>query len=105
MEATPTDYVRLTPEDAYRQLEGHPAWVVERSRIYRDYRFPSFRDAVAFVVQVADLAEAAAHHPNILIHEWSFVRLELYSHLIDGLTQADVDFAVAVDALSAGQAP
>jgi 4a-hydroxytetrahydrobiopterin dehydratase len=100
MEDPPTEYVRLTPEDAYRQLDGHPAWIVERSRIYRDFRFPSFRDAVAFVARVADIAEAAAHHPNILIHEWCFVRLELYSHLVDHLTQADVDFAMAVDAFA-----
>lgn len=93
---TPAE-LTITPEDAYTRLEDHPAWIVERSRIYRDYRFASFRDAVAFVVRVADVAEALGHHPNILLHEWCFVRLELYSHLRDSLTQADVDLAIALD--------
>ena len=52
---------------------------------------------MSFVGRVADVAEAAQHHPNILIHEWCFVRLELYSHIVDGLTQADVDLAIAID--------
>jgi 4a-hydroxytetrahydrobiopterin dehydratase len=91
--------VPVTPEEAYTRLERHPAWIVERTRIYRDYRFPSFRDAVAFVVRVAAVAEEHGHHPNITLHEWCFVRLELYSQLRDCLTQADLDLAVALDAL------
>lgn len=87
----------ITPEEAYTQLAAHPAWIVERERIYRDYRFASFRDAVRFIVQVADVAEERRHHPNIVLHEWCFVRLELYTHLHGGLTQADVDLAIALD--------
>lgn len=97
----PSNQEPIAPEEAYTQLRAHPSWVVERDRIYRDYRFASFRDAVAFVVAVADVAEAQRHHPNILLHEWCFVRLELYSHLRGTLTQADVDLAVALDALPA----
>lgn len=91
--------LRIAPEEAYTQLQAHPAWIVERTRIHRDYRFVSFRDAVAFIDRVADVAEAHAHHPNITLHEWCFVRLELYSQLLDALTQADVDLAVALDGL------
>jgi len=100
----PAAQVPIAPEVAYTLLQDHPAWIVERSRIYRDYRFASFRDAVRFIVRVADVAEAHAHHPNITLHEWCFVRLELYSQLHDRLTQADVDLAVALDGLDAGQA-
>lgn len=89
----------ISPEDAYTQLREHPRWIVEQTRIYRDERFASFQDAVDFVVRVAALAEARGHHPNILLHEWCFVRLDLYSHLRGCLTQADVDLAVAIDAL------
>jgi 4a-hydroxytetrahydrobiopterin dehydratase len=95
----PAQAIRLTPEQAYAALREHPGWIVERRRIYRDYRFASFRAAMDFVAQVADLAESLAHHPNIVVHEWCFVRLELYSHLNDCITQADVDLAVATDGL------
>jgi 4a-hydroxytetrahydrobiopterin dehydratase len=100
--ANPAEGVRLSPEQAYLALAQHPGWVVERSRIYRDYRFASFRAAMDFVDRVADLAESVAHHPNILVHEWCFVRLELYSHVSDCISQADVDFALATDDLRPG---
>jgi 4a-hydroxytetrahydrobiopterin dehydratase len=89
----------IAPETAAEELKEHPLWVVERSRLYRDFRFKNFRAAIAFVNQVADLAEGLAHHPNICIHEWCFVHLELYSHADGGLSRFDVDFALALDQL------
>lgn len=89
----------LSPEAAYRALKGHPEWIVERTHLHRDYRFTSFAQAMRFVNRVADLAETRRHHPNITVHEWCFVRLELYSHLAGGLSRADVDLALAVDDL------
>ena len=89
----------IAPEAAAEELKRHPHWVVERSRLYRDFRFPNFRAAIAFVNQVADLAERLAHHPNITVHEWCFVHLELYSHADGGLSRFDVDFALALDAM------
>jgi 4a-hydroxytetrahydrobiopterin dehydratase len=91
----------ITPEAAYRALKDHPAWVVERSRLYRDFRFPSFSAAMAFVNRVAELAERLGHHPNIRLHEWCFVQLELYSHLDGALSRRDIDFALALDAMLA----
>lgn len=92
-----------TPEDAYRALSQHPQWIVERDRIRRDYSFSSFLDAMNFVNQVADLAERQRHHPNIRLHEWRFVELELYSHNEGRITPRDVQFALALDALSPTQ--
>ena len=91
----------ISPELAAIALNQHPLWVVERSRLYRDFRFPDFKAAIAFVNQVAELAEKVGHHPNILVHEWCFVHLELYSHLEGGLSRFDVDFALALDQLLA----
>ena len=94
-------YRPVTPEDAYTALAGHPAWVVEQSRIYRDLRFKDFGAALGFVNRVAALADRIQHHPNIRIHEWCFVQLELYSHLTGGISQKDVEFALAVDEMLA----
>ena len=95
------DSGRISPESAYRQLADHPQWVVERHRLYRDYRFPSFLAAVAFIQRVAEVAERHDHHPNISLHEYCFVRVELYSHRTDALTQKDVELAKAIDHLPA----
>jgi 4a-hydroxytetrahydrobiopterin dehydratase len=95
----------LTPEDAYRALKAHPAWIVERDRIHRDIRFASFTAAMDFVNRVATVAEAVGHHPNIRLHEWCFVELEVYSHVSGGLTGKDVELATAIDDMLAEQRP
>ncbi|MDQ6846320.1 MAG: 4a-hydroxytetrahydrobiopterin dehydratase [Candidatus Dormibacteraeota bacterium] len=89
----------LTPEDAYRALKAHPAWIVERDRIHRDLRFASFAAAMEFINRVAALAESVGHHPNIRLHEWCFVELEIYSHVSGGLTARDVELATVIDAV------
>lgn len=90
---------RISPEIAYRRLEAHPGWVVERHRIHRDVRLPSFTQAMDLLNRIAEVAERLQHHPNLCLHEWCFVRIDLYSQLEDGLTQLDVDLAVAIGAL------
>jgi 4a-hydroxytetrahydrobiopterin dehydratase len=89
----------LSPEDAYRALKAHPAWIVERDRIHRDMRFPSFSAAMEFVDRVGAVAETVGHHPNIRLHEWCFVELEIYSHVSGGLTKRDVELATAIDSM------
>ncbi len=94
----------ITPEQAYRALKRHPGWIVERDRLHRDFRLRSFSDAIEFITSVADVAETLNHHPNIRLHEWCFVELEVYSHVSGGLTKRDVGLAVAIDdALDAPQ--
>jgi 4a-hydroxytetrahydrobiopterin dehydratase len=51
---------------------------------------------------VAELAEAANHHPDILVHGWNNVRLTLSTHSEGGLTQNDLDLARGIDGLSGG---
>ncbi len=69
------------------------AWERDGDEIVRDWRFENFAEAIAFVNKVADAAEEANHHPDILVHGWNKVRLSLTNHAAGGLT--DADFAVA----------
>lgn len=94
-----TKPVSLSPEAAYRKLKHSPEWIVERGRIYRDFRFDTFREALRFVVAVGAIAEKLGHHPNIWIHEYHFVRVETYTHLTGGLSDRDVALAKAIDKL------
>lgn len=79
--------------------------MVERDRLRRDFRLASFKDAMELIVRVAAVAEAQMHHPNIRLHEWCFVELEVYSHVRGGLTTRDVDLAIAIDAAVDGDTP
>jgi 4a-hydroxytetrahydrobiopterin dehydratase len=74
-------------------------WTREDSSIVRDLEFENFAAAMAYVFRVADAAEAANHHPDILIHGWNKVRLTLSTHSEGGVTGADLALAAALDAL------
>ena len=73
-------------------------WRRDGDAIVRDLRFPTFPAAIAFVGRVAELAEAADHHPNIDIR-WRKVRLVLTTHASGGLTARDVDLAARIDGI------
>jgi 4a-hydroxytetrahydrobiopterin dehydratase len=74
-------------------------WREEGSELVRELQFANFADAMAFVNRVADLAEEANHHPDILVHGWNNVRLTLSTHSEGRLTRADRDLATRIDAL------
>lgn len=75
-------------------------WSREGSSIAREWTFDDFAAAIAFVNRVADAAEAANHHPDITVHGWNKVRLELCTHSAGGLTDADFALAARIDALA-----
>ena len=72
-------------------------WRREGDAIVRDWKLDDFAGAMAFVGRVAELAEAANHHPDILVHGWNKVRLTLSTHSEGGITQADLDLAGQID--------
>jgi 4a-hydroxytetrahydrobiopterin dehydratase len=75
------------------RLADADGWEREGSSIAREWTFADFAEAIAFVNRVAELAEAANHHPDILLHGWNKVRLTLSTHSQGGLTDADFDLA------------
>jgi 4a-hydroxytetrahydrobiopterin dehydratase len=74
-------------------------WHREEDEIVRDWQFEDFGRAMEFVNRVADAAEEANHHPDILIHGWNKVRLSLTNHSAGGLTAADFTMAERIDGL------
>ena len=74
-------------------------WRQEDESLVRDYEFQDFKGAIAFVNRVADAAEEANHHPDILVHGWNKVRLTLTTHDEGGLTDKDRAMAERIDGL------
>jgi len=66
--------------------------------LVREYEFPDFAAALAFTNRVGALAEAANHHPDIHL-AWGKVRITLWTHTANGVTQKDYDLARQIDAL------
>jgi len=81
------------------RMASDSVWREENESLIRDYEFKDFAAAMAFVNQVADAAEEANHHPDILVHGWNNVRLTLSTHSEGGVTDADRALAEQIDAL------
>lgn len=90
---------RLQDPQIDERLGALEDWRRDGDAIVHDHKFPDFAAAIAYVNAVADAAEAANHHPDILVHGWNNVRLSVTNHSAGGLTQADFDLAATIDAL------
>ena len=89
---------RLSEEEINAELDG-VAWQRDGDAIALERKFKDFAEAMAYVNRVADAAEEADHHPDILVHGWNGVRLTLYTHTVEGLTAADFAMARTIDKL------
>ena len=74
-------------------------WKQEGDAIVRDLEFADFKEAMAAVNRVADLAEEVNHHPDILVHGWNRVRLTLTTHSEGRVTDADHEMARRIDGI------
>jgi 4a-hydroxytetrahydrobiopterin dehydratase len=75
-------------------------WVEQDGALTRDLEFSNFAAALAFVNRVAEVAEEANHHPDILIHGWNKVRLTLSTHDKGQITDSDHALAAKIDDLA-----
>lgn len=71
---------------------------VSEHHLLKTYRFQDFREALAFVNRVGDLAEAQGHHPDICFG-WGKAEISIWTHKIDGLTESDFVLAAKIDKL------
>lgn len=77
-------------------LKTHPAWKLQGGKLVREWTFKDFVEAMKFVNCVAELAEAAGHHPDIDIR-YNRVLLGLISHDAGGITRRDATMAGRID--------
>jgi 4a-hydroxytetrahydrobiopterin dehydratase len=90
----------LTEESVQRLQDelGHGWEVVDNHHLEKAYNFPDFRQALDFVNRVGGMAEEQGHHPDIYL-TWGKVRITIWTHKIDGLTESDFIFAAKVEKL------
>jgi 4a-hydroxytetrahydrobiopterin dehydratase len=87
---------KLSDSEIEARMQDLVDWTRQGDAIRKTFQLASFPGAIAFVTQVAFLAEAARHHPDIDIR-WRKVALALTTHDAGGLTQQDFDLAAQID--------
>jgi 4a-hydroxytetrahydrobiopterin dehydratase len=84
-----------------QQLVRLPGWYLthHNQRIRKDWTVKNFMAGMGFLNQVADLAEADGHHPDIHLESYKNVSIELWTHAIGGLSENDFILAAKIDQL------
>lgn len=83
--------------DLARQLPA--GWrAVKDHHLEKEFEFKDFRQALDFTNRVGELAESQGHHPDIYL-TWGKVKLTIWTHKVDGLTESDFILAAKADAL------
>ena len=71
---------------------GHDWQLIEEHHLEKEFRFKNFQEALDFTNKVGAIAEAQNHHPDILL-AWGKVKVTIWTHKINGLTESDFVFA------------
>ena len=90
---------RLTEEQVREELRHVPGWSTEHGKLARDVKVKNFREALTLVNRIGDVAEQENHHPDIYIHSWNHVRVELYTYTAQGLSENDFIMAARFNEL------
>jgi 4a-hydroxytetrahydrobiopterin dehydratase len=93
--------MRLSADQVSARLEERTGWSREGEAIRREYILDGFASAIAFIVRIGFDAEAADHHPDILLSRYKRVTLTFTTHSAGGLTEKDFAGAEAADAVYA----
>jgi 4a-hydroxytetrahydrobiopterin dehydratase len=92
----------LKGEELRQILQEVPQWkAINEHHVTRAFTFPDFKQALAFVNRVGEVAEQQGHHPDILL-TWGKAEVTMWTHKIDGLTRSDLIMAAKIDQLYPG---
>jgi len=89
----------LKGEEITNLLGELKGWlVVSEHHLSKVFKVGDFKEALAFVNRVGELAEEQGHHPDVCFG-WGKVEITIWTHKIDGLTESDFILAAKIDAL------
>ncbi len=89
----------LAGDEVAKLAREVPQWkIVDGHHITRNFTFPDFAQALAFVNKVGAIAEEQGHHPDIFL-TWGKADVTTWTHKINGLTESDFILAAKIDRL------
>lgn len=72
-------------------------WKIEDKSLIKEFEFSDHQEAIKFVNKIASLAENMGHHPDIFIHSYNKVKVMMYTHSEDKVTDKDYSLAKHID--------
>jgi 4a-hydroxytetrahydrobiopterin dehydratase len=89
----------LSDDEIRSALHELPGWRFDRGEIFKQYKFPTFREAIAFIDRLAEKADAADHHPDLENH-YNRVRVALHTWTEHGVTAKDLRLAREIESVA-----
>ena len=89
----------ISSRDMKAKLAGVPDWTFSRNALIRQFTFPAFADAIAFITRLAFEAEAADHHPDLTV-SYKRVTVTWSTHSEGGVTEKDFAGAAQSDRIA-----
>ena len=92
---------KLSDEEIGEQLAAGdlPGWRFDRGEIFKQFKFPTFRDAIGFIDRIAVKADAADHHPDLENH-YNRVRVALHTWNESAVTEKDFALARQIESVA-----
>lgn len=90
--------IKLSPDEISSRLSELSGWELQDGKLHREFTFTDFIEAFGFMSRVALLAETAGHHPE-WFNVYNTVRIDLATHDVGGISQADFDLASKINRL------
>jgi 4a-hydroxytetrahydrobiopterin dehydratase len=81
--------------EEFAEKLGHGWKIIDDHHLEKEFEFKDFQQALAFTNQVGALAEEQGHHPDISLG-WGKVRVTLWTHSVDGLSENDFILAAKI---------
>lgn len=72
-------------------------WDTKNEKLERKFEFENFMEALGFVNRVAHVSEEMNHHPDLKLHNYRFVTIQLMSHDVQCITDRDTHLAQRID--------
>ena len=87
---------KLSADQVAEKLKALPGWEYKNNAISKMFKFKEFIHGIEFVQKVAEIAEAADHHPDITIN-YTRVTFSCSTHTDGGVTDKDVKLAQNIE--------
>ena len=87
---------KLSAEQVSEKLKALPGWEFKNDAIVKQLKFKEFMDGIEFVGRIAEIAEAADHHPDMTIN-YTRITFSCSTHDQGGVTDKDIKLATNID--------
>lgn len=91
----------LNAQEVATLLSDAEGWQQDSGKkIWKEFTFKNFVQAIDFINRIADVAEYEDHHPDILLHDYKNVKVDLMTYAINGLSRNDFIVAEKINEIA-----